>query len=74
MTEAEARVLLVKAGIDELDPRIAAQPWQAIPGGWRVVTLLQGWIFRVEVAGAGQLRVTGGMPDAAPAVWLVSRR
>ena len=44
MTEAEARAALrafVAAG--ELERWIAAQRWEAIPGGWTVAGGLQGW-------------------------------
>jgi hypothetical protein len=36
MTEAEASALLLSAGYDQLDAWIAAEPWQPMPGGWRV--------------------------------------
>jgi len=71
MTEAEARALLRRAGYDGLNPWIAAQSWQDMSGGWQVVPALQGWRFRVEVAGAGQLRVTASAPGGDRTVWTV---
>ena len=71
MTEAEARTLLAGASYDKLGPWIAEQPWQFIPGGWRVEPALRGWRFRVEIAGAGQLRITANTAGGNPAVWSV---
>ena len=57
MTEAEARAALrafVAAG--EIEPLIAEQRWEAVPGGWRVRERLHSWYFRVEPV-AGGVRV-----------------
>ena len=70
MTETEARALLLSAGNDDLEPWIAAQPWQVVPGGWQVPAL-QGWQFRVDVVSADRLRVTAVTPSGDPGVWLV---
>jgi hypothetical protein len=74
MIEAEARKLLLKAGYDALDAWIATQPWTFMPGGWRAVPSFQGWLFRVEVAGAERLRITADAPGGIPAVWEVPYR
>jgi hypothetical protein len=74
MTEAEARTLLIKAGYEDLDPWIATQPWQPTPTGWWVVPAQRGWFFRVEVAGAGRLRITANTAGGAPTVWMVPRK
>jgi hypothetical protein len=71
MTEAEARALLAGVSYDKLGPWIAEQLWQVMPGGWRVEPALRGWRFRVEVAGAGQLRITANTTGGNPAVWSV---
>ena len=56
---------------DKLASWIAKQLWQVMPGGWRVEPALRGWRFRVEVAGAGQLRITANTTGGNPAVWSV---
>lgn len=70
MTKAEARDLLRRAGYDGMDAWIAAQPWQVMPGGWQVPGM-HGWRFRIEVAGAGRLRVMANTPGGDPAAWPV---
>jgi hypothetical protein len=49
---------------------IAAQRWNAVPGGWVVPEGFQGWRFRLEPV-AGGVRVTGHMRKGAPALWFV---
>ena len=54
MTEAEARAALrAFVGVGDVEPWIAAPPWQAAPSGWTVAGELQGWRFRVEPAPGG---------------------
>ena len=68
----EARTLLDRFdGLGELESWIARQPWQAAPGGWTVVTELQGWRFRLTQVPEG-LQVSARAPGGgAPAVWTV---
>jgi hypothetical protein len=44
-----------------------------MPCGWQV-SGLHGWRFRIEVAGAGRLRVMANTPGGDPCVWLVPYR
>ena len=74
MTKAEARALLLIAGYDDLDGWIGAQPWTAAPDGWRVVPLLEDWIFTVASVSAARLRITALPLGGAPAAWLVPRK
>ena len=47
MTEAEARAALrAFIAVGELERWIAAQRWEAVPGGWRVRERFQGWHCR----------------------------
>jgi hypothetical protein len=74
VTEAEARDLLRDCdGLGGIEAWMAGRRWQAVPGGWTVTGELQGWHFRIEVAGE-ELRVSASMPGALPAVWTVSAR
>jgi hypothetical protein len=66
----EARTLLMTAGYDGMDAWIAAQSWQVMPGGWQVAGM-HGWRFRIEVAGAGRLRLMANTPGGNPAAWFV---
>lgn len=71
MTEAEARELLRGCdGQGGLEAWIAAQRWQAVPGGWTIRRELEEWRLRVEPVPEG-VRVIARMPDAKPAVWMV---
>jgi hypothetical protein len=72
MTEAEARRLLRRCDDPGgLEVWIVGQPWEAVPGGWRVIPDLEGWRFRLETIPGG-LRVSASMPGALPAVWTVT--
>jgi hypothetical protein len=54
MTEAEARAALAAFdGLGGLERWIAAQRWEAVPGGWRVRERFQDWHFRVEPVASG---------------------
>ncbi len=71
MTEAEARAALrAFVAVGELERWIAAQFWEAAPGGWTVPGDLQGWRFRVEPAPGG-VRVVASAGGGEPAVWFV---
>ncbi len=71
MTEAEARTALAAFdGVGGLERWIAAQSWEATPGGWTVPGELQGWRFRLEVAPGG-VRVFASDGRGEPAVWEV---
>lgn len=71
MTEPEARAALRRfVAVGNLEPWIADQPWQAVPGGWTVVGTFQGWAFRVAPL-PGEVRVTASDGRGAPAVWTV---
>jgi hypothetical protein len=60
--------------LSELEAWIAAQRWQAAPGGWIVTGELQGWQFRIDVILAG-LCVSASAPGGGdPAVWVVGER
>ena len=75
MTEAHAHAAL--AGYDSFDglePRIAEQPWMAVPGGWSVAGELQGWRYRLEVMPGG-VRVIAPTPGGGESmVWTVPRQ
>ena len=74
MTEAEARAALAAYdAIGGIEPWIAAQRWEAIPGGWRVREQLHSWRFRVEPV-AGGVRVVMSVRGGEPAVWTVPAR
>jgi hypothetical protein len=54
LTEAEARAALAAFdGPGGLEPWIADQRWEAVPGGWRVRERFQDWHFRVEPVAGG---------------------
>ena len=54
LTEAEARAALAAFdGSGGLEPWIADQRWEAVPGGWRVRERFQDWQFRVEPVAGG---------------------
>ncbi len=72
MTEAEARAALAAFdGLGGLERWIAAQRWEAMPGGWTVRHALHGWTFMVASAGASEVRITAYMTGGSPAVWFV---
>ena len=74
MTEADARAALrAFVAVGEIEAWIADQPWEAVPGGWKVRGRLQAWRFRLEPA-AGGLRVIMCGPGGQPADWIVSAR
>ena len=71
MAEAEARAALrAFVAVGELERWIAAQPWEAVPGGWRVRGHLHAWRFRVEPVPDGVRVVMSGV-GGAPAWWTV---
>ena len=71
MTEAEARAALrAFVAVGELERWIAAQRWEAIPGGWTVAGELQGWRFRLETVPGG-VRVVASAGGGEPAAWFV---
>ena len=72
MTEAEARAALhAFDAMGEIEQWIAEQPWEAIPGGWRVRGRLHGrWRFRLEPVPGGVRAVMCGT-GGAPADWIV---
>ena len=54
LTEGEARAALAAFdGPGGLEPWIADQRWEAVPGGWRVRERFQDWQFRVEPVAGG---------------------
>jgi hypothetical protein len=69
---AEARLRAFLA-VGEVERWIAAQSWEAVPGGWRVRGQLHAWRFRVEpVAGGVRVVMSGG--GGEPAAWFVPGR
>ena len=72
MTQAEARAALRgSVAVGELERWIAAQRWEAIPGGgWRVRGRSAGWRFRLEPV-AGGVRIVMSVRGGEPAVWVV---
>lgn len=69
--EAEARAALrAFVAVGEIEPWIAEQRWEAVPGGWRVRERLHGWRFRVEPVPGG-LRVVMSGIGGEPAKWIV---
>ena len=71
MTEAEARAALAAFdAVGEIEPWIAEQSWEAVPGGWTVAGELQGWRFRLETVPGG-VRVVASANGGEPAVWFV---
>ena len=71
MTEAEVRAALrAFVAVGELERWIAAQPWEAVPGGWQVRGQLQAWRFRLEPVPDG-VRVVMSGAGGAPAWWTV---
>ena len=74
LTEADARAALrAFVAVGEVEPWIAEQPWEAVPGGWRVRGRLHGWRFRLE-PGAGGVRVIMFGIEDEPAAWIVPAR
>ena len=74
MAEDEARAALrAYMGIGDVEPWIAARPWQAVPDGWAMAGELEGWRFRVEVAPGG-VRVAAFMEKGESAAWIVPAR
>ena len=74
MTEDQARAALAAFdAVGGLERWIAAQRWEAVPGGWRVRERFQGWHFRLEPV-AGGLRVVMSARGGQPAVWFVPVR
>ena len=74
VTEAEARIALrdfvAVAGVERW---IAGQPWEAVPGGWRVPAELHGWRFWVEPVTDG-VRVIMSVREGELADWIVPAR
>ena len=71
MTEAEARAALRNfVGVGDIEPWVAEQRWEAVPGGWRVRERFDSWRFRVEPAPGG-VRVVASANGSQPAVWFV---
>ena len=69
--QAEARAALrAFVAVGEIERWIAEQPWEGIPGGWRVRERFQGWHFCVEPAPGG-LRVVMSARGGEPAEWTV---
>jgi hypothetical protein len=72
MTEDEARAALSKfAGFDNLEQWIASQPWKAAPGGWTVLTDLDGWRFGLRPVPGGVQVSAAALGGWQPAVWVV---
>ena len=75
MTEAEARRLLRRCDDPgELEAWIMGQPWEAVPGGWRVIPDLQGWRFHLATIPDGLRIFTSAPGPGEPAVWTVTTR
>jgi hypothetical protein len=73
MTEAEARAALAAfVAVGELEQWTAAQPWEAVPGGWKVLGELHGWRFQVRPVRGG-VRVIMSAPGEPPTDWIVPR-
>jgi hypothetical protein len=74
VTEAEARAALrdfvAVAGVERW---ISGQPWEAVPGGWRVPADLHGWRFWLEPVTDG-VRVIMSVREGEWADWLVPAR
>ena len=71
MTEAEALAALrAFVGVGEIEPWIAEQRWEAMPGGWRVRGQLHSWRFALERVPGG-LNVVMSVRGGEPAVWSV---
>ena len=72
VTEAEARaVLRTFEAMADVEQWIAEQPWELIPGGWRVRGRFHGrWRFRLEPVPDGVRIVMCGV-GGAPAEWTV---
>ena len=67
MTETQAHAALAGYdSFDRLEPRIAEQPWMAVPGGWSVAGELQGWRYRLDGMPGG-VRVIAPTPDGGRA-------
>ena len=71
MTEDEARAALrAFDAVGDVERWMAAQPWQAVPGGWDVLEPFHGWRFRLKTAPDGLcVLASNGWGD--PAVWFV---
>ena len=71
MTGAQARAALAAfVAVAEIEPWIAAQPWKAVQGDWKVEGQRQGWRFWVEpVPGGVRVVMSGG--GGEPAAWVV---
>jgi hypothetical protein len=48
-------------GVGGLEAWMAEEDWEPAPGGWKVISELQGGRFRIEVVG-DELRLVGGPP------------
>jgi hypothetical protein len=74
VTEAEARAALrdfvAVAGVERW---IAGQPWEAVPGGWRVPADFDGWRFWLEHVTDG-VRVIMSVREGERADWIVPAR
>jgi hypothetical protein len=74
VTEEEARAALrAFVAVGEIEPWIAEQPWEAVPGGWRVRGQLHSWRFVIERV-LGGLNVVMSVHGGEPAVWFVPAR
>jgi hypothetical protein len=72
VTDAEARAALTTSNrVGGLEHWIAEQPWEAAPGGWRVLHPLHSWTFMVAPAGGGGVRLTAFMSGGSPATWII---
>ncbi len=71
MTEEGARAALrAFVAVGEVEPWIAEQPWEAVPGGWRVRGQLHSWRFVIKRV-LGGLNVVMSADGSEPAVWTV---
>ncbi len=71
MTEDQARTALAAFdGVGGLERWIAAQRWEAMPGGWVVPEPFHGLRFRVEPVARG-VRVRAFGDKGEPAAWIV---
>jgi hypothetical protein len=75
VTEPEARaVLRAFVAVGDLERWIAAQPWEAVRGGWQVRGQFHQWRFRVEPVRDGVRVVMSVRGGEQPAAWVVPAR
>jgi hypothetical protein len=67
------QLLRAFVAVGEIEQWVAAQPWEAIPGGWRVRGQLHAWRFQVLPV-AGGVRVVMSGIGGSPADWIVPAR